>query len=269
MPVITLLNQKGGVGKTSLTHHLAGSYGLSGRRVLLIDNDPQASLSQGLLGPATTRKLDPANTLTAIYRGEDPFPEQVIRPSGIANVDLLPGGRAVNAFNRPEPQTEPYELQTVLRTFLEPLATRYDLILIDCPPNLCLCSWTALTASDYLVVPLQAEDYGAQGIVDVQESVAMVQASTNPELRLLGYVLMMFNARKTIHRAYETRLRELYGAEVFQTAIPHAADFPEAIAYRKPVQEHKPKGAAARAVRALAEELDGRIVQQITSMEAA
>ena len=83
--------------------------------------------------------------------------------------------------------------------------------MIDCPPNLHLCSWAALVASDHLIVPLQPEDYGAQGIIDVTESVARVLAGPNPDLHLLGYLITMINARKTIHRLYEETLRERYG----------------------------------------------------------
>jgi chromosome partitioning protein len=259
VPVVTALNQKGGVGKTSTCHHLAGTLALLGRRVLLVDNDPQSSLSQGFWGPVAARQLDPAETIAAIYRGDEPFPEQVIRPTGIAGVDLVPGSRYANDFNLPRPHETPYETQACLRAFLDGVRERYDVVLIDCPPNLCLCSWAALVASDCLIVPLQAEDYGAQGIMDVQDSVALVTAGPNPGLLLLGYLITMFNARKTVHKLYEQRLRELYGADVFATMIPHAADYPEAIAWRKPVALYKPKGAAAKAIRSLADEIEARL----------
>lgn len=259
MPVITMLNQKGGVGKSSCTHHTAGTLALMGRRVLVIDNDPQSSLSQGFLGPAATRQFDPGETVAALYRGDGPFPDQVIRPSGIAGIDLLPGSRHANDWNLPRPHEVDFETQTCIRTFLEDVRGCYDVVLIDCPPNLCLCSWAALVASDFIIVPLQAEDYGAQGIIDVQESIDRVVAGPNPDLRLLGYLITMFSPRKTVHQMYAERLRELYGADVFATMIPHAAEYPEAIAYRKPIAQHKPKGAAAKAIRSLADEILARV----------
>src|SRR3954449_12862347 len=91
VPVVTMLNQKGGVGKTSCTHHLAGTLAQSGRRVLLIDNDPQSSLTQGLWGPVVARQIDPASTVAAVYAGDFPYPEQVIHPTGITGIDLIPG----------------------------------------------------------------------------------------------------------------------------------------------------------------------------------
>lgn len=259
MPVVTMLNQKGGVGKTSCTHHLAGTLAQMGRRVLLVDNDPQSSLTQGLWGPVVARQADPGSTVAAIYAGEMPYAEQVIHPAGVAGVDLIPGSRRSTSHNVPDPHLADPEMQTCLRTFLDDVRGGYDLVMIDCPPNLHLCSWAALVASDHLIVPLQPEDYGAQGIIDVTESVARVLAGPNPGLNLLGYLITMVNTRKTIHRLYEEVLRERYGAAVFAAMIPEAVDFVEAIAQRKPVAQFKPKGAAAKSVRALAEELESRL----------
>jgi chromosome partitioning protein len=263
MAIIAATNQKGGVGKTSTCHHLAGTLAAMGRRVLLVDGDPQASLSQGLMGPLAARSLDATETLAAIYRGDDPYPEQVIRPSGVDGVDLIAGSREVGDFNLPRPFEAPYEQQAVLGSWLEGVRGDYDFTLVDCPPNLGLCTWAAMVAADGILVPLQAEDYGAQGVMDVQDAVAMVRAGPNPRLRILGYLITMFAARKTVHRLYEKRLRELYGPDVFNVTIPHAADFPEAIAARRPVAAYKPKGAAAKSIRDLAEELGARLVHGV------
>jgi chromosome partitioning protein len=271
VPVLTMLNQKGGVGKTSCTHHLAGTLAQMGRRVLLLDNDPQSSLSQGFWGPVAVRQVDPSETIATLYAGHRPFPEQVIKPTGIRGVDLIPGSRHATDFNVPRPYEADYETQLCLRSFLADVGTAYDLVMIDCPPNLHLCSWAALVASDYLIVPLQPEDYGAQGIADVQESVALVSGGPNPGLKLLGYLLTMVAPRKTIHQLYEERLRALYGADVFTARVPEAVDFVEAIARRLPIAGYKPKGAPAKAIKALAEELEARIraVETTAQTEAA
>ena len=258
MAVITALNQKGGVGKTSTCHHLAGTLAQMGRRVLLVDNDPQSSLTQGLLGPSAALSLDPAETMAAVYSG-DAFPEQIIRPSGVVSVDLVPGSVHSTRHNVPLPYEADWDVQTCLRTFLAEVRDRYDLVLIDCPPNLHLCSWAALVASDFLIVPLQPEDYGAQGIADVQASVARVAAGPNAGLILLGYLITMVSPRGTVHQLYEERLRAAYGADVFEARIPEAADYVEAVARRLPIAQYKPKSAQAKAIRALAEELEARV----------
>jgi len=177
---------------------------------------------------------------------------------------LLEQGHPVRAFIRRDDERAHSLRQAgaevfILREAVNMVRDDYDLILIDCPPNLHLCSWAALTAADGLIIPLQPEDYGAQGIRDVHESIRLVRHHTNPELAVLGYLVTMWNARRAIHKMYHENLRSLYGTEVFETRISHAAEYPEAIAYRKPIAMYKPKGAAARTMHALAEELLGRL----------
>jgi chromosome partitioning protein len=263
MAVITVLNQKGGVGKTSACHHLAGTLALMGRRVLLIDNDPQSSLTQGLWGPSKALSIDPAETVAAVYTG-DAFPERVVQHSGIDGVDLVPGSVRSTRHNVPVPEEADWDAQTCLRTFLEDLRGGYDVVLVDNPPNLHLCSWASLVASDFLIVPLQPEDYGAQGIAEVSDSAARVVAGPNPGLGLLGFLITMVAPRRSVHQLYEERLRAAYGDDVFAARIPEAADFVEAVARRLPIAQHKPRSAAAKAVRAVAEEL----LQRIDSRES-
>jgi len=268
---IVLLNQKGGVGKTSTCHHLAGTLSWMGRRVLLLDNDPQSSLTQGLLGPDAARNLDPFETIYALYHsGADP--RRLARPSGVERIDLIAGNEMVTEYNTPRPHlTARHDHQFALREAVAAVRDDYDLVLIDCPPNLHLCSWAALTAADNLIIPLQPEDYGAQGIRDVHESIRLVREQTNPGLSVLGYLVTMWNARRAIHKMYDENLRALYGDAVFATRIPHAAEYPEAIAYRKPIAMYKPKGAAAKAIQALAEEMLARLdaVPSVLEGEAA
>jgi chromosome partitioning protein len=257
LDVICLLNMKGGVGKSTTTHNLAGALALAGRRVLLLDNDPQSSLTQGLLGPAAAEGLEPAGTVAAVYAGT--ATPAVVRPAGVPCVDLVPGSIHTDRHNRPTPEEAPWPDQVALRDFLAELAGDYDTVLIDNPPNLHLCSWAALAASGWALIPVQPEDYGAQGLAAVRRSIGRARSAVNPDLRLLGYLITMAQPRRAIHQLYEEQLRSDYGADVLATRIPAAADFPEAVAHRKPVTHYKPRSAAAKAVKALAEEVLTRL----------
>jgi chromosome partitioning protein len=262
--VVSLLNQKGGVGKTSTCHHLSGALAGIGKRVLLLDNDPQASLTQGFFGPEAMRATGFGESIAALYDPEfAAVPEAVIRPTGVAGVSIVPGSVRLTRFNQ-LPADRWADSAPGIREFLDEVKDRYDLVLIDNPPNLHLCGWAALTASDGLVVPLQAEDYGAQGIVAVLEAVAAVRERTNPGLATLGYLLTMYDKRLGIHLAYERHLREIYGAAVFEATFPLAKDFKEAVAARQPVSLYKPRSAAARAILAVGEELLRRVETMMT-----
>jgi chromosome partitioning protein len=257
--VISFLNQKGGVGKTSSVFHLAGTFSRSGCRVLLVDNDPQASLTQGFLGPAAAEAIDPGASVAALYEpGACPVPEAVVIPTGLPGVDIVPGSIALTLHNTPDPVGWP-DRQGGIRSFLEDAGADYELVLIDNPPNLHLCSWSALVASGWIVVPLQAEDFGSQGLAPVQRSINAVRSAVNPGLSLAGYLLTIFNKRLGVHGAYEAMLRGQYGDQVFANAIPDAKDFKEAVALRKPVAQSKPRSKAARAVEAVAAELMTRV----------
>lgn len=259
MPIICLLNQKGGVGKSSICHHLSGALAAVGRRVLLVDNDPQSSLTQGFWGPLATVELDPSETVDAVLRGTEPYPAVVIKPTGIPGIDLLPGSKRATLLNVPAPHEADPTHQYSLRLFLDEVKSSYDTVLIDCPPNLHLCSWSALIASDHLIVPLKPEDYGAQGIIDVQESVDLVMSGPNPGLKPLGYLITMMGLRKSIHKLYEETLRGQYGKAVFDTRVTDAVDYVEALNLRVTVAQYKPKGTAAKTMMALVEEVDRRL----------
>ena len=255
---IAMLNRKGGCGKTSTCHHLAGAFAREGRRVLLVDMDPQASLTQGLFGPQVTESLDPRATVAGLFDdGVDPDPATLIRPTAFEKIAIVAGSNSLDDYNIPRPQ-ETGNLQLTLRQFLREARDHYDVALIDCPPNLSLCSWTALLAANSVVVPVQAEDYGAQGIVYIQRAFDAALAYHNPRLRLAGYLVTMFNKSLGIHTAYNHQLRTLYGDQVFETTVPLAKDYKEAVAARQPVSFYKPRSAAAKSIKAVADELIAR-----------
>jgi chromosome partitioning protein len=258
--VISLLNMKGGVGKTSSCYHLAGTLARSGLSVLLLDNDPQASLTNGFWGPEALRALDPAESIAALY---DPhlgaIPEALVRPTGLDGVAIVPGSEALTSYNI-TPTAEWGGSERGIAEFLVEVRDAFDLVLIDCPPNLYLCSWAALVASDHIVVPVMCEDFGSQGLAPVERSIRAVRSGPNPSLNLLGYLLTMYDRRLTVHLTYEAVLREMYGNLVFAAPFPRAKDYIEAVAGRRPISHYKPKSAAAKSAKVVADELVARLV---------
>lgn len=255
---ICMVNRKGGCAKTGSTHQLSGCFAKMGMKVLLVDMDPQASLTQGFFGPAATENLTPQRTILSLFDDSlDPDPEKVLLPTPCEGITILAGANRLDDYNRPKPEEEG-PLQTVLRTFLKEVEGRFDVIFIDCPPNLHLCSWNGLLAADFVIVPLQAEDFGAQGITHIQRAIDLALMKYNPMLKMLGY-LVTLRQRLAIHDAYEKQLRELYGEFVFESSFPLKKDFKEAIAERLPIHFLRPKCAAAKDVNKIADEILRRI----------
>jgi chromosome partitioning protein len=253
-----MVNRKGGCAKTGTTHQLSGCFAKMGKRVLLVDMDPQASLTQGFFGPAATEAFPREHSIVALFDDScDPYPDKLIVKTHCEGISIVPGANALDDYNIPKP-TEAGSLQNSVRGFLKEVRELYDVILIDCPPNLHLCSWNALLAADFVIVPVQAEDFGAQGITHIQRAIDLALEKYNPKLRMLGY-LVTLRQRLAIHDAYEQQLRYLYGEYVFTNPFPLKKDFKEAIAERKPIHFIKPKGGAAKDVEAIAKEILERI----------
>lgn len=251
---IAILNRKGGSSKTSVTMHLGGTLARLGHRTLLADLDPQASLTQGLLGPQAIRDVDPATSIAAVWEG-DPLPERVIQPTPIENLSLISGHESADRLNLPD--VDRSEL-CGLRDFLREVSDDFDYVLMDCPPNLYMCSSSALVAATHVLTPAQPEDYGSQGVVVVNRAVRTIQEWVGrPDV--LGYLLVQVDKRLGIHQAYSEAIRETFPGLVFNTTMPTSATYKEAVAARMPVSHYKPKSAAAKMFVSLAEEIEGRL----------
>jgi len=165
-----------------------------------------------------------------------------VRATPFPNLSILAGSEAAECFNVPNPWSTGLR-QYVLRDAIAEAGDGFDLVLIDCPLHIQLWAWSALVAAQGVLVPLQAEDYGAQGLKAIRRSIARVRTEANAHLALVGYLVTMFNKALSVHITYDAYLRELYGEDVFATVVPLAKDFKEAITFRKPVIEHKPRSA--------------------------
>jgi len=268
MTTISFINQKGGCGKTSTCLHLAGAFAALGRSVALVDADPQGSLSQAFLGSSTVEQLSPARTVAALF-DDNRFvsdPLNLLVPTGFENIVLLPANQHLSVFNRPAPEDDGMG-QFALRNLLDGFAD-FDLVLIDCPPNLYACSWAAMVASDFVIIPVPPEDFGTQGLRSVHQAIEQARI-LNPSLRRMGHLVTRCDRRLLIHCAYEKRLRAIYDRMVLRTVIPEASAFKVAVAARKPVQQHDPRSAAAALTRQLASEIEDRIAAHDAKQRAA
>lgn len=239
--------------------HLAGAFAQGDLDVLLVDTDPQGSLSQGFFGPAAIEELGAEET-TALLFDDDTFTNNWLhlpRPTAFDRIAVVPANYHLAKFNTPQPESTGMA-QFAMREFIDEQCRGFDVVLIDCPPNLYRCSWTAMLAADYIVIPVPPEDFGTQGLRAVHQAIEHAR-QLNPRLRRLGHLVTRHDRRLLVHRSYEQRLRELYGEMVLATVIPEASAFKVALACRKPVEFHSPRSTAADLTRQLSREILGRI----------
>ena len=266
---LCLINQKGGCGKSSTCFHLSGAFASIGYRVLLVDLDPQGSLSQGFLGSATVENLTLHETMAMLFDESSFFADRtgLIQKTQFEDISICPANQLLAPFNTPEPESTGI-FQHVVREFLAEEAHHFDIILIDCPPNLYRCSWTAMVASDHVIIPVPPEDFGTQGLRAVHQTIEQAR-KLNPTLRRMGHLITRHDRRLLIHRAYEERLRELYANLVLKTVIPEASAFKVALACRKPVEFHGASTSAGNLTRKLAIEILDRVQERTARRQVA
>lgn len=266
MKVITLLNRKGGVGKTTLTMHLAGELAQTGK-VLLIDNDPQASLSQMILGAWEYAGLGEGQTLAAVYQRRpvsvDGLAVPVWAPRGLAPhpVRLVPAHESLSRSNLANPLECDDEERGAVVDWLLGTGADADYVLIDCPPNLQLCAYAALSASTHLVIPTLPSRPDVAGLPRMFEFLEQVRV-TNPNLSLAGIAVNRMTERYREQRSNERNIRSIYPGELFRSVVPEATAFNEAASMGLPVRESHPGSAAAAAVEGLARELQKRLYRE-------
>ncbi|QEG01481.1 MinD/ParA/CobQ/CobA-like protein [Stieleria maiorica] len=258
---LCMINQKGGCGKSSTCFHLAGAFAASGCSVLLIDADPQGSLSQGFFGSEVIENLPAGRTLAALFDEECFFldQQQLILQTDFDGISIVPCNQHLARHNIPEPEKAGLA-QYALKEFLEQ-NDGYDVVLIDCPPNLYQCSWNAMVAADYVVIPVPPEDFGTQGLRAVHQAIDNAR-KLNPTIRRLGHLVTRYDRRLLVHRSYEERLRELYKEMVLDTIVPEASAFKVSLACRQPVEYYSAKSTAAERTRDLAAEIVTRIAEK-------
>ena len=259
MKTLCFINQKGGAGKTTTAFHLAGAFAATGQRVLVMDLDPQGSMTQAFFGANVTKQLPLDKTVGWLFHEGAFFHrnDSLIRETSLAGVHLCAANLSMARFNDPCPERWGMS-QHVVAEFLGDLSGDYDLALIDCPPNLYLCSWSAMVAADYVVIPVPPEEFGTQGLEAIHQAVKEVSV-INPKLKVLGHVVTRRDSRLLIHRQIENKLRDCFGDSVFRTVITELRDFLLANSARQPVEQFASGSMAADLTRSLSREILARI----------
>jgi chromosome partitioning protein len=252
--IIAIANQKGGVGKTTTAVNLGAALAGLGKRVLVLDLDPQGNASTGLGIDHSKRQTTSYNVIMSGADISDAAQEtEIAGLSAIPSTIDLAGAEIelVSQFSR----------EGRLRKALEAVRGEYDFVLLDCPPSLGLLTVNALTAADELLVPIQCEYYALEGLGQLLKNVRLVQQNVNPGLRLSGIVMTMFDARTKLADQVIDEVRAYFGSRVYDTVIPRSVRLSEAPGFGKPISLYDPTSKGALAYKWLAEEVVERPVE--------
>ncbi|MFC5139763.1 ParA family protein [Actinomycetospora rhizophila] len=250
--VLAMCNQKGGVGKTTSTINLGAALAEYGRRVLLVDFDPQGALSVGL-------GVQPHQLETTIYNlimERNTTIDDVIRPTSVEGMDLLPSNIDLSAAEV-QLVTEVGREQTLGRT-IAPVLDRYDYVLVDCQPSLGLLTVNALACADGVLIPLECEFFSLRGVALLMDTIEKVQDRLNPKLEITGILATMYDPRTLHTREVMTRVVEAFGELVFDAVINRTVRFPETTVAGEPITRWASRSTGAEAYRALAREVIAR-----------
>jgi len=254
--IIAIANQKGGVGKTTTAINLSSSLGKYGKKVLLVDFDPQGNASRGIGVDATLLK----KTTASLLLNELPL-EKIIKKTSVKKVKLCAANlnlatvesKLLNMGKKPS--------LDILRTALEKQRDNFDFIIIDCPPSLGFLSLNALTAADLVLIPVQCEYFAMEGVAQILSAINNVRMQSNPDLDILGFLLTMYDNRNRLSTEITSQVMGTFREKTFATRIPRNVALAESVAFGKPINCYKPKASGSLAYNCLAREVIGNVQQ--------
>jgi len=247
---VAILNQKGGVGKTTTAVNLGAYLAKSGKTVLLVDLDPQGNATSGL---GIDKQLLQETLYDALFsHGKAP---KILQETAIQGLEILPSNANLAGAEVQLVSSLQRELQ--LRQMLEQF--NHDIILIDCPPSLGLLTINALSASDYVMIPVQTEYYALEGLGQLLSVITRVKEAINPNLEILGVLLTMFDSRTSLSDQVMNEVKKHFSDKVFDTVIPRNVRLAEAPSFGEPISEHDKWSKGARAYKALSKEFINRV----------
>ncbi len=245
---IAIFNQKGGVGKTTTNINLAACLANRGKKVLILDIDPQGNTTSGI--GVTKRNLK--DTVYNILIDRDYDPRKAIRKTGVKNLYLIPA--SVDLAGAEVELVSMEGRESALKDGLDKIRDDYDYIFIDCPPSLGLLTINSLAAVDSVLVPIQCEFYALEGVSQLVSTIDLVKKSLNPKLEIQGVILSMFDGRTNLSIQVVQEVKKYFGNKVYSTVIPRNVRLAEAPSYGMPITEYDPKSRGAEAYSDFADE---------------
>lgn len=245
---IAIFNQKGGVGKTTTNINLAACLALKGKKVLVLDIDPQGNTTSGL--GISKKKLE--YSTYDILIDNSIIAEDAVLPTRVENLDIIPASVELAGAEVELVATKGRE--TRLKVQLDSIKSKYDYIFIDCPPSLGLLTINSLTAVDSVLIPIQCEFYALEGVSQLMSTIDLVKKKMNPGLKIQGVILSMFDGRTNLSQQVVQEVKKYFKNKVYRTVIPRNIRLAEAPSYGMPITEYDPKSAGAKAYMEFADE---------------